>query len=82
MIGSELAKMAATLDRIGKGPDLSHVNHHWRASTLESCGDHSIIRFSFYVWYITSDPLLIYMLILFDCIHKEVPRILCFDSPI
>ena len=28
--------------QVGKDPDLSHMDHHWRASTLESCGDHLV----------------------------------------
>ena len=39
-ISSALAKKAAAPFQVGKGPDQSCVDHHWRASTLESHGDH------------------------------------------
>ena len=34
MIGNTLRKKTATPCQIGKGPDLSRVDHHWRASTF------------------------------------------------
>ena len=48
MIVSGLVKMAAALCQIGKDPDLSHMDHRWRASTtFKPCGDHSIARLVF-----------------------------------
>ena len=82
MNGNKLMKKATALRRIGKDPDQSHVDHRWRASTLESCGDLMIIRSSSSYWYIAFDLFLLYMFILFDCNHQGVPKVLCFGSHI
>ena len=39
-----LVKKDCSTISIRKDLDQSHVNHHWKTSTLESCGDHSITR--------------------------------------
>ena len=75
---SRLAKKAAALRRIGKGSDQSRVDHHWRASTLESCEDLKITRSLSSCLYMTSDLFLLYMLMLFDCNHQGVPRAFVF----
>ena len=80
MICCELAKKAAALCRIEKGPDQSHVDHHWRASTLESYECFKIISSWSSWWYMTSDLLLICMFLWFDCNHQGIPRILCSDG--
>ena len=38
-IDSALAKKAAALCQVGKDPDQSYVDHHWRTFALESHGD-------------------------------------------
>ena len=77
-IDSILLKKAAALHHIGKGPDQSRVDHHWRASILESCRDLKITRYSSLCWYMSSDLLFIYMFILFDCNHQGVSRAFVF----
>ena len=39
MIGSELAKKAVALRLVGEDPNQFCMDHHWRASILESCRD-------------------------------------------
>ena len=39
-LSSGLVKKAAALYSVEKDPDLSYVDHHWRARTLVSYGDH------------------------------------------
>ena len=74
MISSGLAKMNVVLHRIRMDFDQSHVDHHWRASTLESCGDLMIARSLSSCWYMTSDLFLLYIIMLFDCNHQGVSR--------
>ena len=62
---------------VEKGPNQSCVDHRWRASTLESCGDIKVTRSWSSHWYMTSDLLLLCIFLIFDYNHQGVPRVLC-----
>ena len=71
-IDSVLRKKTAVPYRIGKDPDQSYIDHCWRASTLKSHGDIKIASSWSSWWYMTSDLLLLCMLMLFDCNHQGI----------